>query len=363
MSHLLCSGGTEGCRLWSGVRSLLSSLTLLALLIGAGMFTGWLADESRITALVLIWEPVLDLCGVLLAYALWARRYRYPAATLLAGTMCSFLAVRLPWPPPGDQEAEFPPRWADNVQTCLPAIPPPKERFQVLQWTVDATTPPAAVISVAVATRPEVVVLSGTTDREIGDRLVEELGGEYQIDPPEGEEMPGRLVFTRGAFNICGREVDSEDVWTHEHTALRFVHFSQESVVPLFTTTQPGAWSRERWEDTRTGWHRAQQLAALLYSPSMLVIVDAPVLPTWRHTNSAMQRIKLFPAPSVPNWPMRLGPLPMLPLHPLDRLWVGSALRVQSTRRLPADTDRAPLLHVVEPERATAGISPLTAPG
>jgi hypothetical protein len=169
------------------VRSLLSSLTLLALLIGAGMFTGWLADESRITALVLIWEPVLDLCGVLLAYALWARRYRYPAATLLAGTMCSFLAVRLPWPPPGDQEAEFPPRWADNVQTCLPAIPPPKERFQVLQWTVDATTPPAAVISVAVATRPEVVVLSGHGD-QLAQMAVARMGWTVDL-----VSLPARL--------------------------------------------------------------------------------------------------------------------------------------------------------------------------
>ena len=343
------------------MRSLLSALSLLALLVFGGLYTGWLADESRMTALMLVWEPGIDLAGVLLAYALWAARYRSLAATLLIGTACSFLAVRLPWPKPGYQEAEFPPRWAEEVQGCLPAIPPPQERFQILQWSFDddiamrGAEQRKQVLALATSVRPDLLVLSGAPDEELGEQLLIELGGEYRVDPPEAGSR-GRLVLTRGAFSICG----GDDAWFQGRDSYQFVRLSEQTTAPLMLTEQPGAWGGDRWEENRAAWRRLQQTTAILHSASTILLADAPALPTWRHTNEAMQRIRLIAAPTVPNWPASMAGLPTLPLHPADRLWVGRAWRVQSTRRLDAPAGgwagRAPLLHVIEPDTATAGL-------
>lgn len=343
------------------MRSLLSALSLLALLIFGGLYTGWLADESRMTALLLVWEPVIDLAGVLLAYALWSARYRSLAATLLLGTVCCFLAVRVPWPRPGYQEAEYPPRWVEEVQGCLPAIPPPQERFQLLQWSFDGWSADGGarrqILDVATSIRPDLLVLSGVPDEELGEQLLIELGGEYRVDPPEAGSR-GRLVLTRGAFSICG----GDDAWFQGRDSYQFVRLSEQTTAPLMLTEQPGAWGGERWEENRAAWRRLQQTTAILHSASTLLLADAPVLPTWRHTGEAMQRIRLLSAPTVPNWPASAAGLPMLPLHPADRLWVGRAWRVQSTRRLDAaGAGRAPLLHVIEPDTETAllrGASP-----
>lgn len=318
----------------------------------SGVSVGWFADANRWSAALLQGEPILDVTGVLIAYLFWVNRARLLSASVLLGIIATFVLVRVPWPPGPvrDAPANLPP-WLNAVQQCVSGVGWPKDGLRVLQWSIEANEQPSSeVIEVATALRPDLMILSGTHDLDLAVRLHAELGGEYVVQSPE-IHSDGRIILARGPFHLCGEDSS----WSDEGTQLIFIGITPETVAPLFVMSHPGPFKTASWEAEQEYWSRELLTLSQLNSPAMILSVEGPILPTWRHLSTDLRRLNLFAAPALPNWPAHIGPLPMLPLHPTDRLWLGAGWKATSVQRVRTrNGQRSPILSTLEPVNPTA---------
>ena len=82
-------------------------------------------------------------------------------------------------------------------------------------------------------------------------------------------------------------------------------------------------------------------------------LFEAPT--TFRHVSGYLAGAGLTEAVGPPTWPARLGPIPFLPVHSLDRVWLGDAWAVTDVRALDRNgSARRPLVVDLEPVSATA---------
>ena len=333
------------------VRRLVPSLGAATFLVGSGLWVGFLADSHRVSAMLLLLEPALDLLCVLLAYFFWVRGRGALAVGFLLGILGNFMVVRLPWsPPPPMPVPEQVPDWLKPVQNCLPSVGWPQDGLRILQWTVDGHRDPEEILEVVAALQPDLFLLSGTDDRDLAVRLHADLGGEYQLQTSD-RDFGGRLVFARGTFHICGESSE----WVQGGTHLSFAGITPDTIVPFFGTWHPGPLDAPDWARQRAQWAEDLLMLQRLQSPATVLAVDAPALATWRYLQAGLRDVGLSAAPSPPNWPVHLLGLPMVPLHPLDRLWVGPGWSVTAARRVRVrGGGRAPVLTSLEPASNTA---------
>ena len=339
----------------AGVRMLSAAVPFSALVPGfvlllSGLVIGWGADQFRISALFLLAEPLFHVGVVLAAYASWYQGRRLRALSIFVGAILAFVAVRLPYrlaPLPMDIAA---PSWAGRLERCVPAAPWPADGVRILQWTLTGGESQEEILEVSTVLRPDLLLLSGGHDLDLAILLQNELGGEYQIDQPEGG-FPGRTILSRGPFHVCGEE----EAWRMGSAHLAFAGITPDTVLPVAALWPPGPERDPDWGKGRRRWEAELSLLRGLASPALVVLADAPVLPTWRELEASFASLRLFSVPVPPNWPRGLGPLPLLPLHPYDRLWTGPGWQVTAVHRVNVRAGlRAPILTALEPAAQTA---------
>ncbi len=306
------------------------ALTLAAL-------AGWVsasADSASWSAYVLAWEPALAVGLLWLAYAAAVQRWSALAIATLTGVVASLALLHRPEPAhrPG-----LPPMWATEVQGCAQGLTPPKGRVRVLQWTLEGVSDGASVLGLVQQVEPDITVLHGKIGRGLGDGLTEALGGEFVVKEAEGDD-DGRIVHTRGAFHRCGDASDWSDAVDGPYGAtLLFVGIDAQTAFPLVVGRLPplGAsladWAREN-ERARD---RLSGLADLLGAPGTIAVADASA--TWGHRrlDGTMAGAGLGAVRVPPSGPLAWGNVPLLPLHPWDRMWAGAGWRVVRSDRLP----------------------------
>ncbi len=330
------------------LRVLLPWLLTVAFAAG-GAVVGWGADRYLVTALVLHAEPFLLVLTVwAVAAAAWARRPSL-AAALAVGAVAASLAVRLPFgvaPSVG-----LPPDWIGPVSQCAAALPPPKDPVRILQWTLEGGESPDAVRSVVTAASPAVVVLHGVTDPILVRAVLSEVGGESRFFPPDGGAT-GVAIVAAGGFHPCGEEQEwSEAMDTPYGFTLSFVGAPPSTVFPLLVARLPGPLDGIDWTERMTrASGRVYEALAGLQGASTVVVADVPAPGTFRHLNGRMASVGLTSVPVPPNWPARLGGVPLLTLHPFDRMWAGPLWTQARATRAAASTGlRAPVLTVLAP--------------
>lgn len=283
-----------------------------------------------------------------------SRVWRRRVAPGLLG-VASGLALGVGWAhrPVQPSAPGAPPTWADHVQRCARALAPPLDPVRLLQWTLSGDEDVALLVGRVVAAAPDVAILNGPVGPALGRALTEELGGEFVHRPASGRD-DGRLVLTRGTFHRCGDASHWSDTVDDPYGAtLLFVGTSSETAWPLVVGRLPAPWVPEHdWARVaRSARDRAAALAEVLDAPSLVVAMDSPRGSASRALDAAMLGARLLPTPAAPNWPVRLGVLPMIPLHPWDRAWVGPAWRFVRSQRTPARLgDRDPLLTELHPQ-------------
>lgn len=332
---------------------------MVVFLVTSGLVAGYLADSQRFSALLLVAEPFLDLACVLMAYACWSGQHRPLGVSFLFGILGNFAAVRVPWPAPPPAEAPaLLPGWLQQVQNCLPSVGWPQDGLRILQWTAEGDLQMEEVVEVLVALRPDLFLLSGTDSLDLAVRLNSELGGEYEIQPSEGA-FPGRVLLARGAFHICG---DSSR-WSLQTSTFGFAGITPDTIVPLLVSWHEGPFDSRPWQQQRDRWGEEELLLEHLQSPATILAVDAPALPTWRYLQAGLREVGLTNVATPPNWPVRLLQMPMLPLHPYDRLWVGPGWNISASQRVKVRSGRrAPVLTTLEPASNTAQNLPAQRP-
>jgi hypothetical protein len=336
------------------VRRSLPSLLLFVALGGAGLAVGRRADHAAWSALVLHAEPLLLVLGAWLVFLAGTFGRRGLAVAILAGGVVAMVGVRLPYALP--EVAASPPEWTSTVQRCVGGLHAPRSGVRLLQWTLDGVTDPAPVIAVAELTKPDVVVLQHLADPALAEAVLQVVGGESRMHAPEGGGE-GVAVIARGGFHPCGEALEwSEAMDSPYGYTVHFVGVPPDTVVPLLVTRLPGILDGGGWsERMATATARVSGAIAGLQSPSMVVVADAAAPRTYRYLDAQMAALGLGTVPVPPSWPARWGGLPLLTLHPYDRVWAGVAWRVEAARRVDATVGtRAPILTVLAPAQAEA---------
>ncbi|MFN7143147.1 MAG: hypothetical protein ACK4YP_05180 [Myxococcota bacterium] len=327
---------------------------VLAVAVGAaGALVGLAADRFATSALLLHAEPLLLVLAVWgIAVLRWRGR---PALSvgLAVGTVAAVAAVRLPLPiVPASAE---PPAWSGPVGRCAAALDAPVDPVRLLQWTLDGHEDPATVRAVVAAAEANVVVLHGADPAVVGGAL-ESTGGESRMYPGV-DGVPATAIVAAGGFHPCGETLEWSDAMdTPEGYALSFVGVPPSTVFPLVVTRFPGPLPPGDWGARMSAaTDRVVDAIAGLQGASTVLVADAPAPRTYRHLDGRMAAVGLASVPVPPSWPARVGPVPLLTLHPYGRMWAGPIWRVTRTSRVLApEGTHAPVLAVLEGPRRPA---------
>ncbi len=340
------------------VRVVLPSLLAAGLAV-AGVLVGWGADRYAATALVLHAEPVLLVLAVWgIALLRWLGRPGLSIG-LAVGTVAAVAGIRLPLPvgPPGGA----PPPWIGPVSRCASALKVPADPVRLLQWTVDDTVAPSTVRAVVAASKANVVVLHGVGSTALAEAALDVTGGESKVFGAEGGAV---AVAAAGGFHPCGDTLEwSDGLDTPDGYLLTFVGVPPSTIFPLLVARFPapvrGDWSERMGAAT----DRVYDAVGGLQGASAVVVADAPAPRTYRMLDGRMAALGLGSVPLPPSWPARLGPVPLLTLHPYGRAWAGPIWRVTGTSRvLSPQGTHAPVLAVLEGPARPEVDAPVEAP-
>jgi hypothetical protein len=111
----------------------------------------------------------------------------------------------------------------------------------------------------------------------------------------------------------------------------------------------PGDW--RTWPDRLVeGARRTAAIVAGLGPERMIVVGDFGAPPTFRRIAGHMSGAGLAEVAVPATWPARVMGVPALPLHALDRVWVGEEWGEAHARLLKGEREpRAPLLVELNP--------------
>lgn len=293
----------------------------------------WVARSAESTgwsAAVLIAEPFLAVAFAAVVYACFSTGRRALATGLLVAGVLSAAILRLPRPAVATVEESSP--FGRTVAGCAPSLRLATGGFSLLQWTA-AGVPAEKVVDAVVAQEADVTVLFGVGDPGVGAAVAAALGGEVH-EHAEGETRV--VVHTRGVFHPCG----DEEEWTEGLEGpvgytLAFVGAGEGVTLPLVAARLPHLRDSERYAVLRAR-SEARLAATLTAMQSSLAVVAADAEAPWsfRRLDAWMRALSLVPVRVPPSWPARAGGLPLLPLHPFDRVWAGPAWTVERSRRV-----------------------------
>ena len=332
-------------------RSLISNiaLTLLPALV---LFSAGAISDTPWGLLVVMAEPLLLCLGLYIL--IWSALSKRP---LLAGaTAASLVAGAFSLHEPhGEPSALLPgPAWLRDLRGCTLLVKPTTGPVRLVTWTVDGPQGVRDGIDDILKVRPDIVVINGTDDPQLGSRLQHGLDGEAKFFQGR-QQSNGMVAVVRGSFQYCGGD---DDEWhmelpSHQDGAaeaiLGFPHVEDIGVVPLMISRmdQPKgildwpAWSR-RVVDSAT---LSGQAIKSIGSRKMVLLGDMGGPPSSIALAQPLQSAGMSVAASAPNWPTHIHGVPFWTQHALDQVWAGNDWHVQSSHVLPSSTQsRAPIV-------------------
>jgi len=329
-----------------------------------GLAIGLVADRSAAGALLLLAEPLLAVLAVYVGLALALHCHWRLAGASAAGLLAGFAAMHLPptlHPPP-----PLRPTWSQGLRDCAQGGDTHLQGpLRLVQWTVDPSRPLADEALADLARGADLFVLQGASSPAPGTTIADAMDGQVRFYPAGEAGLGGLTVAVRGNFLRCGSE---EDAWgaplpAREGGGARMVVnlIEVEGVgrIPLVSVQLDSPHGPADWADWPDRLDQgARQVAAAVQAidpDRVLLVGDLGVPPSFRHLAGQLEGAGLRELALPPSWPARLWGLPALPLHRLDRLWVGRDWALGSTRPLQARGQaRVPVRSVVVPEVMTA---------
>jgi hypothetical protein len=246
------------------------------------------------------------------------------------------------------------PTWVRKLKGCAILAKPTRAPVRLVTWTVDGSDGLDEGVKAILGTQPDIVVLIGTDDPEVGSQIQEALGGEVKFVPSQiSGATTGMLAVVRGSFQYCGGETDE---WylpmpnaPGSGAMIGFPHVEDIGVVPLIMAhlSPPNGvldwpnWSRRVVSSLAMTAATAQSIG----SRSLVVVGDLQGPPNALALSRPLEAAGLRRAPSGPNWPTQILGMPFWTQHARDQVWTGADWHVQSSRILPSATQsRAPVV-------------------
>jgi len=339
------------------LRRWLLPLTLMVAPAALGVATGSVGERTTIGAAVLWTEPFLLALGVWGVLAFAASRQLRQSVALSVGLGVFTVAVRRPIEPIFVSEADR--THNELLWECAHLSGQSRTPMRLVAWTLRPDDRQWIDTTRLLAADPDLVVLHGLQDADLAEQLARRLDGEAKVlRAPDSRDTVA--LIARGAFQFCGGREDSWSVslpGPPGHVAravLVFPSLPGVGVVPLLSVRLSDAggpldwWS---WPDRLVeGARRTAAIAAGLGPDRLVVVGDFGAPPTFRRLTGHMNGAGLTEVPVPATWPAHVLGLPMLPLHPLDRVWVGDDWGESRSQLLDSGTEtRAPLLVELNP--------------
>jgi hypothetical protein len=239
--------------------------------------------------------------------------------------------------PPDGREVEraHSPEFA-HLQRCAELPRAPAGELHLLTWTLDPGGPPPDIGQMA-ETQAGIYVLSGLPTGEFGEALAAMVGGEATRVGAPGDPHALDLVV-RGALQLCG---GAEDLWemplsqpsgipnlsSEARLNLAFPAVEGVGVFPMLVSRLDGPGTPADWPSwplrLDAGAHQSAAVARTLGPERVIFLGDLRVPRSFRGLGAWLAGAGLHEARLPAHWPTRLGPLPFLPVHDPDRLWLG----------------------------------------
>jgi hypothetical protein len=300
------------------------------------------ADETAFTSTFLFLEPLwLALLCLLVLHRLAEARL-LDALALGLGSALALGALHAPagaTPTPPTDEA-----WAGPVARCGRQVGLPTGPLRLLWWELAGASVEGAV-ELLIEARPDLVVLGSPEAPEILSALKESLGGESQL---HGDASRSLGLWARGAFQYCGRDIDSWTLSPEEPgsptaplVVLTFPKIQGVGLFP-FLAFSSGATPLRSGRALETA--RGVASGAGILGDTVIAAGHLGVPASARRSAALFRGAGLRDPGGPPTWPGRLGPLPGLTLHRLDRVLAGAAWTPDTVEVLPARAPNLPLL-------------------
>ena len=339
------------------LRRWLPPLLLLLAPTALGVATGTVGERTTIGAAVLWSEPFLLGLGLWGVLAFVVDRHVVRGVALFTGLLFFMVGLRRPIEPIFVPEADR--THNETLWECAHMSGQTRQPVRLVTWTLKPDDRQWVDTTSLLRAEPDLVVLHGLRDAATAERLAIELDGEAKIlRAPDSQDSVA--LIARGAFQYCGGREDSWSVslpGPAGHIAravLVFPSLPGVGVVPLLSVRLsdaggPGDWWT--WPDRLVdGARRTAAIAAGLGPDRLIVVGDFGAPPTFRRLTGHMSGAGLSEVPVPATWPSHVFGLPMLPLHALDRVWVGDDWGGSRARLLDSGTEsRAPLLVEINP--------------
>jgi hypothetical protein len=304
--------------------SILVPALLAGAVIGLGLAAGLLREGNDLTAVVLLSEPLPAVLGIGLVHLCFVSG-RWLQGVFAAVAVALFLlftrvapALPMEWAP-----SAAAPAWVAPVQACASHVSLPSA-WILAQW--NGANDPGALRSLADIA--DVIVLVDPTVN--ADAALETAGGELRGVPG------GALVWARAGFALCG----DADAWAvGDHSALVFVAPGTDIAVPFVVSTLP-----------LFGAALAKEVGAIAdvargVGDSALVVAASAGFPTsFSRTDQAFAAAGVRTVRLPPNAPAAIGPLPLLTLRPVNRVWASSRWAVRGQRAPGGSAVAAPMI-------------------
>ena len=315
------------------LRAIIISLVPAAVLLSTAAVA-----QTPLSLLVLMAEPLLLIAGLYgLVLAAWNRRPLWAGAigaSLVAG---GFSLHEADLATPSLRQG---PEWMRQLRGCTLLAKPTTGPVRIVSWVVSDGEGISEGVDSILDIRPDIVIVSGTQDPDLGVRLQEALNGEVKFIPEGG----GLLAAVRGSFQYCGGETDE---WHLELPAgpggvagavMGFPHVTDVGVVPLMIArmdTPQGpldwaAWSQRVVDGATQSGAAAQTIG----SRKMVLMTSLGAPSSALALSSPLSAAGLTSAGIGPNWPAEIAGLPFWTQHNIDQVWTGSEWHVQSSKVL-----------------------------
>lgn len=308
-----------------------ASLTLLLVPALVGAAVGFVGERSAVGAFVLWTEPLLAGLGLYAVLALLlVMRRPVRAAALALGLVGGAAALHpgvQPTPLDGTEAA-----WSERQRDCMRMIDAAEAPITVGLWTHAGPLDPDA-LGKLLDHKLDVLVLLGPGAEAGSAQAQERLRGERKVIPGTTPSRDVALVV-RGHFQFCGGH---EDIWemplpAYEGGQARALFslpvVDSKGAVPLLAVALDPAGPPRAWPSWSSRVYAgARHVAGLVRAlgPRRAVLVGDLQSPrAFRGVRAHLLGAGLVSAAVPASWPARLGPVPALPLHPLDRVWHGS---------------------------------------
>lgn len=327
--------------------SLLSKALMLAALPAAVLLaTAWVVSRPYGVWLALA-EPLVLALG--LYGVVWASMERRVLVCSAIATSMVAVTVALREGPAYEVALQVGSEEIRALRGCSVLGKPAEGPVRLLTWTVDNGTHLTDDIKQVIAIHPDIVLLNGTDNPDIGVQLQEAMDGEVKFFKGS-KSSGGSMVVTRGSFQFCGGE---KDEWLVDLPSLEpngaqamlgFPYVPNIGVVPLVFTrldSPAGVLDASAWaERVAAGAATVATTVRTVGSRGVVLVGDLQVPASASVVSRFWVDSGLSLAATGPNWPNDIAGIPFLTQYALDQVWVGSGWRVQATRVLEIGDQR-----------------------